>query len=333
MDKPKISVSFSGGRTSAYMSYLIKHHWGQSHDLSFVFANTGKENEETLEFVDRCDREFGLGVVWVEAVIQVPINLKTHEFLRNVVSVYVPDEFSHAQFSNFSEVMECNGFHEESANYKYIFSTKKLGTICRIVDFKTASRKGEPYEAFVRKYGLPNSTRAYCTRELKEQPMNYFRRHILGWEPKTFDTAIGIRVDEFDRMNPNRHDLRFTYPLIQNWPSTRQQVKGWWAKMSFDLELEDWQGNCDFCFKKSFKKLMRIAKASPEKVMWWTDIETKYSGFVPETQNRPDKVAMFRGGKTTVDILEMAKRLPTQLELSLINAEEGCGGYSCEAFS
>ena len=33
-----------------------------------MFANTGQENEETLQFVDQCDKAFGLNVIWIEAV-------------------------------------------------------------------------------------------------------------------------------------------------------------------------------------------------------------------------------------------------------------------------
>lgn len=67
-----MAVSFSGGRTSAYMSYLIKNHWSETHELHFIFANTGKENEETLIFVDQCDRAFGLNVTWIEAIDEAP---------------------------------------------------------------------------------------------------------------------------------------------------------------------------------------------------------------------------------------------------------------------
>jgi hypothetical protein len=62
-----ISVSFSGGRTSGMMAKLMKDS-GQS-DMRFVFANTSREKEETLVFVDRCDREFGLNLVWLEAAV------------------------------------------------------------------------------------------------------------------------------------------------------------------------------------------------------------------------------------------------------------------------
>ncbi len=69
MSKPTLFVSFSGGRTSAYMCWWLLENKADEYDLKFVFANTGLEHEKTLEFVDRCDREFGLDLTWVEAVV------------------------------------------------------------------------------------------------------------------------------------------------------------------------------------------------------------------------------------------------------------------------
>jgi hypothetical protein len=61
-------ISFSGGETSAFMAQWCKNNIAKDYArVITIFANTGQENEETLEFVDRCDKEFGLGVVWLEA--------------------------------------------------------------------------------------------------------------------------------------------------------------------------------------------------------------------------------------------------------------------------
>ena len=52
----KILVSFSGGRTSGLMCRVIlEHPKYKDYEKLFVYANTGKEAEATLEFVDRCD--------------------------------------------------------------------------------------------------------------------------------------------------------------------------------------------------------------------------------------------------------------------------------------
>ena len=69
MSKPKLAISFSGGRTSAVMTKLCVEKFSDTHDIAITFANTGCEHENTLKFVDQCDKHFGWGVVWVEAVI------------------------------------------------------------------------------------------------------------------------------------------------------------------------------------------------------------------------------------------------------------------------
>lgn len=67
--KPKLAISFSGGRTSAYMTKLCLEKFGGSYEIAVTFANTGAEHEATLDFVRDCDVNFGFPTVWLEAVI------------------------------------------------------------------------------------------------------------------------------------------------------------------------------------------------------------------------------------------------------------------------
>lgn len=62
-------VTNSGGKTSAYMTKRLLEEYGDKHNILVVFANTGQEANETLDFVKRCDDVFGFGAVWVEAVV------------------------------------------------------------------------------------------------------------------------------------------------------------------------------------------------------------------------------------------------------------------------
>lgn len=61
-------ISFSGGRTSAYMLWRVL----QAHDMSLpedavvCFANTGKEDEATLRFVKACQDHWGVSITWLE---------------------------------------------------------------------------------------------------------------------------------------------------------------------------------------------------------------------------------------------------------------------------
>lgn len=69
-------VSFSGGRTSAYMThrFLIEN---PNSNIKVVFANTGQEDERTLEFVKNCDEKLGFNSIWVEAEVQHEMGLGT----------------------------------------------------------------------------------------------------------------------------------------------------------------------------------------------------------------------------------------------------------------
>ena len=72
MDPYKIEgpalISFSGGRTSAYMLYHILQAYDGNlpPDLYVTFANTGKEMPETLDFIKDCEDHWGLKIHWLE---------------------------------------------------------------------------------------------------------------------------------------------------------------------------------------------------------------------------------------------------------------------------
>ena len=59
--------SMSGGRSSAYMVHrLLEERGGLPAHCRIVFANTGKERAETLDFIARCEVEWGVSVDWLE---------------------------------------------------------------------------------------------------------------------------------------------------------------------------------------------------------------------------------------------------------------------------
>lgn len=61
-------INFSGGRSSGFMlAQIIDAYHGSLPDhVSVIFANTGKEREETLDFIRAYEEHFGFKVVWAE---------------------------------------------------------------------------------------------------------------------------------------------------------------------------------------------------------------------------------------------------------------------------
>ena len=67
IDLPGV-VSFSGGRTSAFMLRQILDAFGgqQPEDLKVCFQNTGLEHPETYRFIERVAEEWGVEIIWTE---------------------------------------------------------------------------------------------------------------------------------------------------------------------------------------------------------------------------------------------------------------------------
>ena len=220
-------VSFSGGETSAFMAQWLNNHYREYgyENIVFVYANTGQENEQTLEFAHRCDKYFGLNLHWVEA--------------------------------------EVNGLAGEGTKH------------CR-TNFKDASRNGEPFEDVIKKYGIPNQAFPMCTRELKQNPIKSFAKNYFNGEK--YHIAIGIRIDEIDRISANAKKMGFIYPLINKdmLPTNKPMVNFYWNAMPFRLELKGYQGNCITCWKKSDKKLYQIAKENPKSFEFMDRMEREY---------------------------------------------------------
>lgn len=66
IDEPWI-LSFSGGKTSGFMlRNVLDANGGVPDGCRVVFANTGKERPETLDFIDRVSTEWSVPIDWIE---------------------------------------------------------------------------------------------------------------------------------------------------------------------------------------------------------------------------------------------------------------------------
>lgn len=249
----RLLVSFSGGETSGYMLALCqKEIFSRYKEVKVVFANTGQENEKTLEFVDKCGKLFGVEVVWLEADVDM---------------------------------------------------TPRAGTKHKIVSFETADRSGRVFEEMIKKYGIPNQAYPHCTRELKLQPITSYCRSI-GWEKGSYHIAIGIRVDEIDRMDAQARQKGIIYPLITLRPTTKPMINEFWASMPFSLGLKGYQGNCTWCWKKSFRKHFTLMRESPEIYEFPMKMEALHGGAGANNGGDYERV-FFRGNRSTKDVIRM----------------------------
>ena len=249
-------ISFSGGRTSAYMLYRIleAHQMSLPEEAIVCFANTGKEEEATLKFVHDCEKNWGVEIHWVEYQDSEPA------FVR--------------------------------------------------VDFQTASRNGEPFEALIRKRQyLPNPVTRFCTSELKIRTIHKYLKS-LGWEHNETMDWVGMRADEQRRAAKIVDKSRI--PLVTA-GVTKETVGEFWRNQSFDLELPNMNGvtmhgNCDLCFLKGGSQVLSLIAEKPERAVWWAKMEalalaSKPSGAVFRS-DRPSYSAMMQFASEQIDMFD-----------------------------
>lgn len=175
------------------------------------------------------------------------------------------------------------------------------GTRHKIVHYNTASRKGEPFEAMVQKYGIPNNAGMFCTRELKLHAMTSYLRSI-GWRKNDYVTAIGIRRDEIDRVSKNAILNNIYYPLIKDFPTTKKDVLAFWSQQPFNLQIPEHLGNCVTCWKKSKRKLFTIMQEYPSAFDFFEMLEQQYGEAGNHTLQ--EKRTFFRNRESTLDLKE-----------------------------
>jgi 3'-phosphoadenosine 5'-phosphosulfate sulfotransferase (PAPS reductase)/FAD synthetase len=250
-------VSFSGGRTSGYMLWrVLQSNGGLPDNCEVTFANTGKEDEATLEFVRECAENWGVPITWLE---------------------YRNNE---------------RGF--------------------AVVDFDSASRNGEPFEAIIRKRNyLPNPVTRFCTAEMKIRVIHKYLRTLNWYEDcdDGWDQMIGIRADEQRRVakirarpSPETSKETLTLPL-DDAGITVEDVNAFWDSQPFNLRLPTYKGrtlagNCDLCFLKPAGQVASLIRERPERADFWIRMEalalaSKPSGAVFRS-DRPSYAQMLQ---------------------------------------
>ena len=176
------------------------------------------------------------------------------------------------------------------------------------VDFNSASRSGEPFEALIAKKGyLPNSQARFCSVELKVRVMRDFCR-AMDW--KHWKSIVGLRADEPGRVDralkanaAGKERWQAVMPLSVAGVSQRD-VMAFWRSQDFDLQLLPFEGNCDACFLKARPKLFEIERTSPGTLQWWVDQERKAAAMKTATASG----SVFREGEPYYQIQEAVKR-------------------------
>lgn len=285
-------ISFSGGRTSGFMLWKVLEVFGGvlPYWIKVIFCNTGKEREETLDFVERCSQRWSVPITWLEYRWEPG----RHYFV----------EVDYATASRngepFEMVIQARSFLPNP-----------------IMRFCTAEMKIRTTNRYLHSIGWTEYTNAIGFRsDEPNRVAKLFRKRKVEYIPTLWEDWI---IKEESRgADPPPGETPVT-PLFDAGLS-KDDVMGFWGgqrcgadldawlatpkaeRRGWDLELRQDEGNCDLCFLKGASKILRLIKDRPESAEWWAEKERQLVGIA-----RGDAGATFRSDRPRyAELLEIA---------------------------
>jgi len=232
IDEPA-AISFSGGRTSAFMLYKIleAHDGNLPDDVKVTFANTGKEMPQTLDFVQACSDNWGIEIVWIEidrAWVEHDDNGK--KSLPYTVKV-VDYETAARNGEPFEKLI------------------KQMGILLNVVNRYCSNRmKSRAFKKYLRSLGW-DSWLSYLGIRADE-----YRR---GMKMK------GKVLEGGEVVLPMMDAGHTVKDVSQFWLTNNFDLN-----LPNDNGVTAW-GNCDLCFLKARGKKEAIIRERPDLADWW----------------------------------------------------------------
>lgn len=262
-------VSFSGGRTSAYLVSKFK----DDPNAIFIFCDTGAEHPNTYTFIKQCVEHFNIDLICLKSVTN---------------------------------------------------QEKGIGVTYKQVSVDSIGWDLSMFADISKKYGAPfNPGGEHCTQHLKTIPFYKYCNEHFGED--NYKTWLGIRIDEKRRLKP-KQGVKY---LAEISPMNKNDILGYWQSMPFDLELDEWLGNCVFCIKKPVNRVALATLSEPE-------LAKQFSAMLENNDSNENlKGAIYRGKITLNGVAKLFDGYDKEKILSTTRLRRECvtgRGSSCEVF-
>ena len=115
------------------------------------------------------------------------------------------------------------------------------------------------------------------------------------------------------------------------YPTKKTDINRFWSEQPFRLNIKSYEGNCDYCFKKTLRKLLTVCKEDVEsRIYWWKDMEEKYSMFQANRKGVPPPYFFNRKNMSIPELIELSK---TDFQMSVDEKYNFGTSYSDEFIS
>ena len=230
-------ISFSGGRTSAFMLYkVLEAYDGCLPDhFKVCFANTGKEMPQTLDFVRDCESYWNVPITWLEYDGRSKADdEKKYTYHYKIVT----HDTASRSGEPFSKLIDDLG-QLPNPRTRWCSGQLKVQTIDRYLSDLGFER---PYLSML---------------------------GLRADEPRRAMRLLGKVSDGYEKILPLYRDKVTKETVFEFWENNDFDLG-----LPSINGLTDW-GNCDLCFLKGQRKRRSIIEQRPDLAEWWIEQETK----------------------------------------------------------
>jgi 3'-phosphoadenosine 5'-phosphosulfate sulfotransferase (PAPS reductase)/FAD synthetase len=234
--KNNTCISFSGGRTSSFMLYKVleAHQMSLPPEVIVCFANTGKEDEATLRFVQDCSENWNVEIHWLE--------------WRNNNLGYERVTFETASRNGEPFRDMCikkkalpNGFMR--------FCTKelKIDVVHKYLKDLKIGTDENPCDQMI---GIRSDEQRRVAKMRGSNGADHKKLWIGDFLTPLADAGVvSTHVGEFWEKQP----FNLQTPMYNG---------------------KSFHSNCDLCFHKPVAQIVSLIQEKPERATWWIEMET-----------------------------------------------------------
>lgn len=320
-------VSFSGGRTSAYLCKAMIDKFGRE-NVDFIYMDTGGEHPNTYEFIRNVNKHFDLNLTCLRGDFSRPIgkgvgyNIVSIDDIgpdlapfKGMISKYGVPYIGGAFCTDRMKLKPYKKYCDDT------YESKNYETWLGI-------RADEPARVFGSK--LYKSLKEIIALDDEDLIKMYSTNHIDREEFFVMEECVEVELfNEICRRKTS--GIRYMAEISE---LKKEDVLDFWSKMPFDLDIPEQLGNCVFCPKKSNLKLAAAQRDEPE--LYHEFLEMLYSDEVRHDDKTGHWSQMYRGKQSLEQVVAMfdgstGDEIKSRIRGAKMTVTGSCS-ESCEVF-
>ncbi|WNO60422.1 phosphoadenosine phosphosulfate reductase family protein [Rheinheimera sp. MMS21-TC3] len=340
-------VSFSGGRTSAYMVHYIEQmrkNGTMKGPVEYIFIDTAAEHPKTYEFVKRCAEHFNINLTLLRSVINPELGIGVTYKIISWEDLKPDLEPWRAMLAKHGTPFNpgggfCTDRLKSTVSNKYADETFGKNNTVQWIGYRSDEPKrawGDKAYSMLIKRGYDTESTADLMREcLASDDYEHYLASRFPAGQDLFGSSAGVSIlPELVKRIKQTKKIGFRF-LLEISDFDKRDILYFWENQPFNLEIDEWSGNCVFCIKKGENKVALAIKDNPVMAQEFIDLINEDT--VRDMNRVFPKEVMYRGHQSLESIRATYADISREELIASIRGshslDTGSCSESCEPYS